>query len=358
MTPRQIRQFNHDLLKWFHEKGRSLPWRETNNPYYIWVSEIMLQQTQVNTVIPYYNRFISRFPTLHALAEAQEESVLKSWEGLGYYSRARNLQKGVREVAEKYNGQVPDDKDKLLSIHGIGPYTAGALLSIAFSEPEPAVDGNVMRVMSRIFLIDDDIAKAKAKKEFENVVQELIAEADPRAFNQSLMDLGAMICHPKNPECPECPVRNHCRAYDEGVQTEYPVKSGKAKPKTADYAVLLISDSEGKILIEQRPDSGLLAGLWQFPMIGESEGGKAAVQKLAGEKIGQSVHLTKESFTHTHRFSHLVWNLSLYSGVICDPIIPGERQEWLPVSELEKRPFPVSHQKVIDWLKKNRRNDT
>ncbi len=359
MTPRQIKQFNHDLLDWFHRNGRSLPWRETNNPYYIWVSEIMLQQTQVDTVIPYYNQFIKHFPTVEALADASEESALKSWEGLGYYSRVRNLQTGVREVVASYGGQVPDNKKDLLSIRGIGPYTAGALLSIAFGEPEPAVDGNVMRVMSRIFLIDDDIAKVKTRKKFESVVRELIVEADPSSFNQCLMDLGAMVCHPKNPDCAECPVQCYCRAYDEGVQTEYPFKSGKTKVKTADYAVLLLKDSKGRLLIERRADSGLLAGFWQFPMVDRSVEGKAAFQKKVCEKIGQSVKLKKESFTYTHRFSHLIWNLSLYSGEFQgDTDNPEKGWQWLPVSEFEKRPFPVPFLKIIDWLKKNRRNDT
>lgn len=345
----QIRQFNHNLLSWFHRNGRDLPWRKTKDPYYIWISEVMLQQTQVDTVIPYYYRFIDWFPTISALADAPEERVLKSWEGLGYYSRARNLQSGVREVAEKYHGELPDDKKQLLSIKGIGPYTAGALLSIAFGEPEPAVDGNVMRVMSRIFLIDDDIAKSGTKKKFEQIVQELITEADPSAFSQSLMDLGAMICRPRNPLCPECPVREFCRAFAEGVPSEYPVKSRKAGPVTTAYAILLLRDGDGKFLIEKRPEKGLLAGLWQFPMIPGTK--RNVINTVAREKTGQTVQLKKETFSCTHRFSHLIWKLALYSGECAVPERSDETVRWLAVKDLEQLPFPVPHQKVIGWIK-------
>ncbi|GGL64770.1 A/G-specific adenine glycosylase [Sporolactobacillus putidus] len=359
MNPEQIKQFNHDLLKWFHENGRDLPWRRINNPYYTWVSEVMLQQTQVDTVIPYFNRFISLFPTIEALAGATDQEVLKCWEGLGYYSRARHLQQGVREVAEKYDGKVPEDKNELLSIQGIGPYTAGALLSIAFGEPEPAVDGNVMRVMSRVFLIDDDIAKAKTKKKFEKIVGALIAEADPSAFNQSLMDLGALICRPKKPKCDECPLNAHCLAREEGAQLEYPVKSGKAKPRSIDYTVLLIRDAERRYFIEQRPETGLLAGMWQFPMIAWDPNEKEKVLEDAiQKKYGWEVRFVRTSFSYTHRFSHLIWNLSLYEAAIDGTVDPETRTTWEHLDKLTHRPFPVPHQKIIEWIEKNRQNHT
>ncbi|RYL88910.1 A/G-specific adenine glycosylase [Sporolactobacillus sp. THM19-2] len=352
VNPEFIQSFNHDLLSWFHQNSRDLPWRRTKNPYYIWISEIMLQQTQVDTVIPYYQKFIERFPTIEALAHAPEEDVLKRWEGLGYYSRARNLQAGVREVAEKYGAQVPDEKKELLSIRGIGPYTAGALLSMAFGEPEPAIDGNVMRVMSRIFLIDADIARARTRKLFEQRVAAFIAETDPSAFNQSLMDLGAMICRPKNPNCGACPVRKYCKAYEEGVQQDYPVKSRAKKPRLADYAVLLISDSRGRLMIERRPSTGLLAGLWQFPMISMTGHGKGHVRRSAEKTFGTRCDLHKTSFTCTHRFSHLIWNLSLYTGKLDEADKMGNRH-WVTPEQLERYPFPVPHQKVIEWMKKN-----
>ncbi|RYL88942.1 A/G-specific adenine glycosylase [Sporolactobacillus sp. THM7-4] len=360
MDSAQVKRFNHHLLKWFYEKKRDLPWRRTKNPYYIWISEVMLQQTQVDTVIPYYLKFIKRFPTVDSLAQAPEQSVLKYWEGLGYYSRARNLQQGVREVATRYDGNVPENKTDLLSIRGIGPYTAGAILSIAFDEPEPAVDGNVMRVISRIFLIDDDVAKVKTKKKFEQIVGELIAETDPSAFNQSLMELGAMICRPKHPKCGICPVKDYCKACDEGVQHEYPVKSRKAEPRQAEYAVILIEDADGRILIEQRPDKGLLAGMWQFPMIElTSNNDNKSIPKIFSGKYGWHVPLKKSRFSYTHRFSHLIWNLLLYEGRLDHHADPGRRSRWADRSELNTYPFPVPHQKVIEWMiEKNRQEHT
>lgn len=315
----------------------------------------MLQQTQVDTVIPYYYRFIERFSIPEDLAEAPEQSVLKEWEGLGYYSRARNLQRGVREVVEQYAGQLPEEKEQLLSIHGIGPYTAGALLSIAFNKPEPAIDGNVMRVMSRIFLIDADIAKAASKKIFEQVVSELIAETVPSAFNQALMDLGAMVCRPKKADCGICPVKSYCKAYEEGVTLEYPVKSRKAKAVNHSYAVLLLQDQSGSYLIQQRAETGLLANLWQFPMI---EIASAQTERsLAREikaKFGLNAEIQRQDFQYTHHFSHLIWNLSLYSGTYSGDLPENNRLLRVKPADFERYPFPVSHQKVISWLKKNR----
>lgn len=350
MKPEQIGLFNRDLLMWFHKNKRDLPWRKTKNPYYIWISEVMLQQTQVDTVIPYYKKFIERFPTPERLAETPEQEVLKSWEGLGYYSRARNLQKGVREVVEKYGGHPPENKKELLTIHGIGPYTAGALLSIAYDRPEPAVDGNAMRVMSRIFLIDDDIAKTGTRKKFENLIGGLITETDPSAFNQSLMDLGAMVCRPKNPDCNACPVQKYCGACEEGVQNEYPIKSKAKKPHAEDYVVLLIFDRERRLLIEQRPLSGLLAGMWQFPMI-RSDVSTGNIQSEVKKMFGRPLELTKVPFSYSHRFSHLIWNLTLYLGQ-ADLEDAGKRRRWVAFSRLEDYPFPVPHQKIIEWAKK------
>lgn len=224
-----ILNFQRDLVDWYKMNQRDLPWRADQDPYKVWVSEIMLQQTRVDTVIPYFNRFLGLFPTLEALAEADEEKVLKAWEGLGYYSRVRNLQTAVKEVAEQYGGRVPDTPEDISKLKGVGPYTAGAILSIAYGVPEPAVDGNVMRVLSRILLIEEDIGKAKSRTLFEKAVRELISKEDPSSFNQALMELGALICTPKSPACLICPVHEHCRAFEQGRQRELPVKEKKQK---------------------------------------------------------------------------------------------------------------------------------
>lgn len=206
-----ISAFQEDLLRWYEENKRDLPWRENNDAYRVWVSEIMLQQTKVDTVIPYFNRFMEKYPTVYELAEADQQDVLKQWEGLGYYSRARNLQTAVREIVEAYDGKIPDDPKQLSDLKGVGPYTKGAILSIAYNQPIPAVDGNVMRVFSRVLHIEEDIALNSTKKLFEYYVAEMISKEDPSSFNQAIMDLGATICTPKQPMCMFCPVMEHCR---------------------------------------------------------------------------------------------------------------------------------------------------
>lgn len=230
-----INQFQDDLLSWYDANKRDLPWRKDQDPYKVWVSEIMLQQTKVDTVIPYFHRFIDKFPTVYALADAEPQDVLKAWEGLGYYSRARNLQNAVQEVVADYGGTVPANPDELGSLKGIGPYTRGAILSIAYDQPEPAVDGNVMRVISRVLKIEENIAQHRVKKLFEAYIRELIPASDPASFNQAIMELGALVCTPKSPACMLCPIQKHCVAFTEGIQQELPVKTKAKKQKTINY---------------------------------------------------------------------------------------------------------------------------
>jgi A/G-specific adenine glycosylase len=296
------KKFQEDLIGWFAAEKRDLPWRRTADPYQIWISEIMLQQTRVDTVIPYYKRFVEKFPTLNDLANAEEEVLLKQWEGLGYYSRARNLQAGVKEVAEKYNGIVPANRKDISSLKGVGPYTAGAVLSIAYGIPEHAVDGNVMRVLSRILLVEEDIAKPKTRKTFEEAVMEIISHENPSFFNQGLMELGALICTPTSPKCLLCPVREQCGAFEEGRQHELPVKTKAKKSKELNYAMLVIRSGE-TVLMEKRPESGLLANMWQFPMVemgGEvvPEGLDEHLRKISKEplKIPSKLLLSNMSF--------------------------------------------------------------
>ncbi|HBI03581.1 MAG TPA: A/G-specific adenine glycosylase, partial [Paenibacillaceae bacterium] len=259
------KEFQRDLLTWFEQEKRSLPWRENKDPYRIWVSEIMLQQTRVDTVIPYYDRFMERFPTIKDLAEADLEDVYRVWEGLGYYSRAKNLHTAVREVKEQYGGVVPNTPEEIHKLKGIGPYTAGAILSIAYGLPEPAVDGNVMRVLSRVFLIQEDITKTKTRKVFEELVRKIISTGNPSNFNQALMELGALVCSPKSPQCLTCPVHTHCQAVKEGMQEALPVKKKSKKGKSVEMAVGLVRNQENQWLICKRPAEGLLANLWEFP---------------------------------------------------------------------------------------------
>lgn len=346
-----INAFQNDLISWFIAEQRDLPWRKDQDPYKVWVSEIMLQQTRVDTVIPYFNRFIEWFPTLEDLAEAQEDKVLKAWEGLGYYSRVRNLQSAVKEVKEKYNGEVPSTPDEIAKLKGVGPYTAGAILSIAFGLPEPAVDGNVMRVLSRILSIWEDIAKPSSRKVFEKAVRELISHKEASEFNQALMELGALICTPTSPSCLLCPVREHCQAFEEGVQTELPIKTKKMKQRNVELTAAILQDHDGKLLIHKRPSTGLLANLWEFPTVEihhPLQNERDKLEDLFKESLDLEIQLEKTAGQLEHVFSHLVWNIKVYSGRLISSL-PQQDLDWklIPMEEMADYAFPVPYQKIF-----------
>ena len=343
-------EFCHDLISWFQEEQRDLPWRKDQDPYKVWVSEIMLQQTRVDTVIPYFNRFIEQFPTIEALSSAEEEKVLKAWEGLGYYSRARNLHSAVKEVNEKYEGQVPDNPKEISTLKGVGPYTAGAILSIAYGIPEPAVDGNVMRVLSRILYITNDIAKPATRKIFEEAVRTLISHENPSYFNQALMELGAIVCTPTSPSCLLCPVREHCIGFNEGVQNELPIKTKGKKQREALMAAVVLKDREGRTLIHKREEKGLLANLWEFPNIEivlpfESE--KTQLEKFLRSEYGAEVELGKMVGEIDHVFSHLIWKIHVYEGELVSVAEEREDLKLVDQEKIKEFPFPVSHTKII-----------
>lgn len=342
-------EFQKNLLSWFSREQRDLPWRKDQDPYKVWVSEIMLQQTRVDTVIPYFNRFIEKFPTIDALATADEEDVLKAWEGLGYYSRVRNLQSAVKEVSEKYGGIVPDTPKEISSLKGVGPYTAGAILSIAYSKPEPAVDGNVMRVFSRILSIWLDIAKPASRKVFEQAVRNLISEENPSYFNQALMELGALICTPTSPSCLLCPVREHCQAFEEGVQTELPIKSKKKSARKMNMAAAVLFTEDDRVVIHKRPGKGLLANLWEFPNfeVGSSSGGRKQLLDQMEEEYKVDCSLKSGVVTKIqHVFSHIVWDIEVYVGSIDSTTLDDSCLIAVTTEEFDKYAFPVSHQKI------------
>lgn len=345
-----IPQFQTDLITWFKRNKRDLPWRNEQNPYKTWVSEIMLQQTKVDTVIPYFTQFIEKFPTIHDLAKADEQAVLKSWEGLGYYSRARNLQNAVKEVVASYGGEVPSNPSDLGSLKGVGPYTKGAILSIAYDQPEPAVDGNVMRVLARILKMKEDIAKPQTKKIVEQHVRELISHEDPSSFNQGMMELGAIVCTPKNPMCILCPVREHCQAFAEGIEKQLPIKSKAKKQKTLPYVALLIRNHQQKYLIEKRPDTGLLANLWQFPMISVTETGFNQIVSWFEKEYGIQVTLKREVGSLKHVFSHLIWELEVHEAESTSTQTSLSNAQFVSREEMDEYPFPVSHQKMMQFL--------
>lgn len=345
-----ISGFQKKLIDWYHANKRDLPWRIDKDPYKIWVSEIMLQQTKVDTVIPYFRHFLTKYPTLYDLANANHQDVLKTWEGLGYYSRARNLQNAVKEVVASYDGKVPDNPKDLGALKGVGPYTKGAILSIAFNQPEPAVDGNVMRVLSRVLNIDDDISQAKVKKKFESYTHELISHDNPSSFNQGIMELGALVCTPKSPMCMLCPVQEHCRAFAQGVEEELPVKSKAKKQKTIPYAVLLIRNKRNQYIIEKRSEEGLLANMWQFPMVPIDEIGMDHIANWMQMEYGVKVNLGNKKGELKHVFSHIIWQLDILEAITVDNEVHDNRIRFVNRDELEDYPFPVSHQKMIKYI--------
>ncbi|MDZ5607149.1 A/G-specific adenine glycosylase [Bacillus pseudomycoides] len=346
-----IEKFQHDLISWFEKEQRDLPWRKNKDPYRVWVSEIMLQQTRVEAVKPYYANFMGKFPTLEALASAEDEEVLKAWEGLGYYSRARNLHAAVKEVKEVYGGKVPNDVKKIEKLKGVGPYTKGAILSIAYGIPEPAVDGNVMRVLSRILSVWDDIAKPKTRKVFEEIVREIISKENPSYFNQGLMELGALICIPKNPACLLCPVREHCRGYAEGVQKELPVKSKAKAPKMVPLVAGVLQTEDGNYVINKRPSTGLLANMWEFPNVEISEGIRNHKQQLFDymkENFSLSVSIDEYVMNVEHTFTHRTWDIFVFYGKVTRAIKETDTLKVVSKEEFERLPFSKSHRTIYE----------
>ena len=301
------------LLQWYDTHARVLPWRSNPNPYWVWLSEIMLQQTRVEAVLPYFKRFIQTLPDIPSLARASEEQLHKLWEGLGYYSRVRNLHKAALQVMERYGGELPPSYELLLDLCGIGEYTAGAIASIAFGEPVPAVDGNVLRVFSRILGCESDIASQQVKKAFHRLLLQIMPQDRPGDFNQAVMDLGAGVCLPNGaPLCSNCPISHLCTAFREGTQMSLPVKSVKKTRRIEEKTVFLICSSQG-VLLHKRSDEGLLAGLWEFPNI-SSRLNRDQAEKLLKEQGSELIKLysLKEA---KHIFTHIEWKMVGYLAV-------------------------------------------
>lgn len=371
MWPQEkIERFRATLLSWYDIEKRTLPWRLNNDPYRIWVSEIMLQQTRVDTVIPYYLNFMKQFPTIKALSEAEEDRLLKAWEGLGYYSRVRNMQKAAIQIMEDYEGEMPRDPKEIIKLSGIGPYTAGAIASMAFGLPEPAVDGNVMRVLSRLFEIDADIAKPASRKLFEAVMREIIDPYKPGDFNQAFMDLGSSICTPKNYHPEMSPIKEFNASYLNGTWQKYPVKSRKKKAVPVYYTGVIIKNEKDEFLLEKRPANGLLANMWLFPLLEENlilDGTdlvQGQIQKIESEELqdqvlqqlliqldetyGAKPILMKKPFAEVvHIFSHLKWFITVYYGQISSEDRPlPENCHWVSPEQFEKYTFPGPQTKM------------
>lgn len=302
------------LLKWYAARRRSLPWREHPEPYAVWVAEIMAQQTRLETMLPYFDRWMQRFPDVRSLAAATEREVLNLWEGLGYYRRARNLRLSAIQVVDRFEGQLPREIEALKSLPGIGPYTAGAIASMAFGQDEPIVDGNIVRVLARLFDIEEIVGTQAATKRFWGLARRHLPPGKAADYNQALMDLGATICSPRNPECAACPLRADCQAYTLGIQEQRPVRTTKTQLPVRHYAAAVVHKDD-KILLLQRPADGLLGGMWEFPNA-EVANWKAAIRALkdllSGFKI--TAELGPPQLDLQHTYSHFQAHLRLYAG--------------------------------------------
>ena len=348
-----VTRFQQDLVNWYYINHRSLPWRETKNSYYIWISEIMLQQTQVKTVNQYFSRFIERFPTVENLANASIEEVLKYWEGLGYYNRAIKLHQTSQIVKNEFQGRFPDNYQQLLNLPGIGPYTAGAIASFAFNLPEPAIDGNVARVISRILLITADNSKAGTKQKIRQFVLKIMLREKIEVFNQALMELGATVCAPRRPECSECPVCYTCKAFLHKKQEVIPNLGKKAKPKKIAMEMALLL-KENKILLVKRPPGGLLANMWALPAT-EVERGNfdgCSIQNILENfyqiKINQKPVLIGEV---SHAFTHRIWLMKLYHfSLFSDGDFDSYKEKWVAISQLSNYAIPTAFKKLFGLL--------
>ena len=363
----KILSFRQKLLAWYDENKRDLPWRRSKNPYHIWVSEIMLQQTRVDTVIPYYERFLDWFPTVESLANAPEERLLKAWEGLGYYSRVRNMQTAAQQIMSEFEGKFPSTYEGISSLKGIGPYTAGAISSIAFNLPQPAVDGNVMRVLARLFEVNHDIGNPSNRKIFQAMMEVLIDPDRPGDFNQALMDLGSDIEAPVNPRPEESPVKEFSAAYQHGTMDHYPIKAPKKKPIPIYLKALVVQNSQGQFLLEKNESEKLLAGFWHFPLI-EVDEFSDQTQDLdlfsqVAEPILELGPSPQESFEQDydlevdwqdlrfeevkHIFSHRKWHIQIIAGRVAETQEYADREVlWLSPEEFRNYPLAKPQQKI------------
>lgn len=319
-----------DLLNpWYIEHKRDLVFRKHQDPYCIWVSEIMAQQTRIDTMLPYFERWIEKWPTIEALADASIEEVLKAWEGLGYYNRARKLHEGAKLVVEKYDGKLPCNLEELKKIPGIGFYTAGAIGSIAFGLRAPAVDGNVLRVISRLLKIDEDITTKSTVDKIYKIVYDFMEDCDTSCFTQGLMEIGALICTPKNPDCIHCPLASRCKSLKDGTQMNYPIKKAAKKPKEIELNVYLIQNEDQLLLTDECAD-GLMRGLYRLPQF---------------ENIPEALKEAELKERRKHVFSHRIWNMNCY---IYKQAVSLENCFWIKADEIENVPIVTAHKK---WLK-------
>ncbi|WFB35750.1 A/G-specific adenine glycosylase [Kiritimatiellota bacterium B12222] len=344
-----------DLLPWFEANARELPWRLNRDPYAVWVSECMLQQTRVETVIPYFLRWMACFPTVKALAAADQQQVLKCWEGLGYYARARNLHAASKQVVALFGGELPSQVDELSRLKGVGPYTVAAILSLAFGKSYAVLDGNVERVLTRLCAISDDIRKPQVKKDLQNLATRFLATHPPAQLNEAVMELGATVCTPRNPQCDCCPLASICRAHKRGEVSLFPYKSKKPKIPTVQVGAGVVWRDEHTFLIAQRNESGMLGGMWEFPggKIEKNESIEACIARELEEELGLKVEVgdelikVKHTYTHFHLrmgVHHCRWQGDEPEAIDCADF------RWVTLAECEAYPFSRADLKVLEAL--------
>ena len=355
-SPERVRLlFAENLLDWFGENGRDLPWRRTYHPYHVWISEIMLQQTQMERVVDYFKRWVRRFPDIPTLARAEEDEVMKAWEGLGYYSRAGNIMKTAGILMEN-GGEIPDSHAELMRLPGIGPYTAGAIMSIAFNRDYPVVDGNVERVLSRVFDIDVPVKTVQARKFFWEKAAQLLPSGRARDFNQALMELGALVCLPKNPDCHLCPLQPQCGAVRHETRSQRPVtdKSAVIIPIEMATGVLLKND---RVFIQKRQPDDVWANLWEFPggRLKQDEKPEQTVIREYFEETEFLVEPVKKITTVQHSYMQYLVTLHCYFCRLLSasdlPVLhAAQAYRWISFAELDQFAFPAGHRKLIDFM--------
>jgi A/G-specific adenine glycosylase len=350
-----VKAIRESLLAWYRRHGRQLPWRETTDPYRIWVSEVMLQQTQVRTVIDYYRNFINRFPDLQALAGADQQAVLKCWEGLGYYARARNLHEAARIVRDRHGGRVPDRIEVFRSLPGVGDYIAAAVQSIAFHQAHAVVDGNVKRVLARLFRVEAPVNVPAAHKRFRALAESLLARHCPDQFNQALMELGALVCRPESPDCASCPLARYCLARQRDLVGRYPLRREAKKVPTHRVAVGVVWKAD-RMLITQRAPQGLLGGLWEFPggRLKTGEDAASACIREIREETGLRVEVLEALARVRHAYTHFKIQMDVF---ICRLIGGRVRlrgpvaSRWITIEQIDAYPFPKANHKFLPALR-------
>ncbi|MDF7822404.1 A/G-specific adenine glycosylase [Pontiellaceae bacterium B12227] len=345
------------LLPWFGANKRSMPWRSNRTPYRVWISELMLQQTRVDQATPYFHRFMKRFPSLKSLASASQEEVLKMWEGLGYYSRARNLHKAAQIIMTEHKGRFPSTAEKMIALPGIGVYTTAAIGSLAFNLDLAVLDGNVIRVLSRLFAYDKDSRSAIAKKELQQMADELLVVGSAGDFNEAMMELGATVCVPGKPDCSSCPLTRCCLGHKTGRPSDFPVKAPKKKIPHIIVGAAVVTNAKGELLVAQRRSEDMLGGLWEFPG-GKQEPDETIQECIARElKEELGIHITVGDFLVMvkHTYSHFSMDLHTYFATISSgrpKAIECQNFQWLEVSKLRKLPYSKADLKIIEELEK------